>query len=148
MSRRQVLSCRSSISSAVATGSAACCASTESLRSRPLLASDAHTPRWRAHHFAKLEAVWYPRARVKQGRWALTKTDTRGARGIRAGPGSSSGESRTEFSAPAGTTSAPHRPLRQCVWGGRACLGADVASDPRQNRDEVLAWAPSQIQTP
>ena len=64
---RHVLSCRSSISSAVATGSAACCASTESLHSRPLLESDAHTPR-EAIHLAKLEAVRYSRARVKQGR--------------------------------------------------------------------------------
>jgi hypothetical protein len=39
MSRRHVLSCRSSISSPVATGSAACCASTESLRSGLLLKS-------------------------------------------------------------------------------------------------------------
>jgi Homeodomain-like domain len=41
-------------------------------------------------HLAKLEAVWYSRARVKQGRYALT-TDSRRARGIRAAPGSSLG---------------------------------------------------------
>src|SRR6266511_387604 len=95
MSARQVLSCCSSISSAVATGSAACCASTESLRSRLLLESDAHTPRGEPIHVAKLEAIRYPRARVK--RYALTKTvcadktDSRRARGIRAEPGSSLG---------------------------------------------------------
>jgi hypothetical protein len=64
MSRHQVLSCRSSISSAVATGSAACCASTESLRSRLLLESDAHTPRAEPIRAARLEAIWYARARV------------------------------------------------------------------------------------
>jgi hypothetical protein len=47
----------------LATGSAACCANTESLRSRPLLESDAHKPRGEPIHPAKLEALWYSRAR-------------------------------------------------------------------------------------
>jgi transposase InsO family protein len=49
--------CRSSISSGVATGSAACCASTESPRSRPPLESDAHPPRGEPIHVAKLDAI-------------------------------------------------------------------------------------------
>jgi len=87
MSRRHLLSCCSSISSAVATGWAACCASTESLRSRLLLESDAHTPRGRPIHVAKLEAIWYSRARVTKTdaltlqRYALTRP-TRGVHGV------------------------------------------------------------------
>jgi hypothetical protein len=103
--------CRSSISSAVATSSAACCASTDRCvagrSSNPTLTRLGGEP----IHLAELEAVWYSRARVKQRRYAKTvragKTDSRGARDIRARPGSSSAESRTEFSAP---TRLPHPP--------------------------------------
>jgi hypothetical protein len=57
-----------------------------------LLESDAHTPPGDPIHLARLEAIWYSRARVKL-LLAADKTDSRRARNIRAGPAPRSGES-------------------------------------------------------
>jgi hypothetical protein len=130
---------RSSISSAVATGSAACCASTESLRSRPLLESDAHTPRGRAHPpcQARSSLVF---ARARETRMVgADKADSRGPRGIRAGPGSSSDESRTEFSAPTGANASKGLPPVHIARPDNAPHDLSARDRPRTEFSAVTA---------